>query len=88
MMDFEKLEEEIVDLLYSISTEKGKRLLNEELCLNISEEIMMAIKEKAVSCPLYVDYEKSCEALKKHKEELKPKSAFPTIDQALKKVEG
>ena len=46
------------------------------------------IKEKDISCPLYVDYEKSCEALKKRKEELKPKSAFPTIDQALKKVEG
>ena len=25
---------------------------------------------KSKSCPLYVDYEKSCEALKKHNEEL------------------
>ena len=30
-------------------------------------------KQKAVSCPLYVDYKKSCQALKDREEELKEK---------------
>jgi len=75
-MDFEKLEEEIVDILYSISTKKGHRLLNQELCLNVSEEIMGAIKEKEISCPLYVDYKKSCKALKEREVELKYNKAL------------
>ncbi len=45
LVDFEKLEEEIINLLFSVSTEKGKRLLNEELCMNITDEIIEVIKE-------------------------------------------
>jgi len=62
-MDFEKLNEEITDILYSISTKKGHRLLNTDLCNDVAEEIIKAIKEDK-SCPLYVDYKKSCRALK------------------------
>ena len=70
-MNFEKLEEEIQDILYSISTEKGQRLLNTDLCSDVAEEIIKVVKEKNISCPLYVDYKKSCKALKERDEELK-----------------
>jgi len=40
----EPLEAEIQDILYSISTEKGQRLLNTDLCSDVAEEIIKAIK--------------------------------------------
>ncbi len=36
-----------------------------------SKETEELLKEKKSACALYIDYEKSCEALKKRKEELK-----------------
>lgn len=43
-MDYDKLDDEIFDTLYSIEI-NGKKLLSEEICIEITEEILEIVKE-------------------------------------------